>query len=70
MSRAGLAIVIAIAATTALAGCGRKRIEGVLEGGSHVPPPPSEQHRVTSRVPTIPTSHAVEAPAHLRAPAN
>lgn len=71
MSRTGLAIVIAVAAVTALSGCGRKVVPGVLEGGMHVPPPPSEAHRVTSRIPTATTEtvNQTSAPSRLKTPA-
>lgn len=70
MSKTGLAIIIAITAMTILSGCGRKVIPGVLEGGNHVPPPPSEAHRVTSRVssPTLETLDQASSPSGLKAP--
>lgn len=70
MSRTGLAVVIVVAAVAVLSGCARKLPPGVLEGGSHVPPPPSEQHRVTSRVPAAPEVPAAEASTspRLRSP--
>lgn len=70
MMRTGMALIVAIAATAAVAGCARKLPPGVLEGGAHVPPPPSEQHRVTPRGSTDVAAPAAAAPAAgLRSPA-
>ncbi|MFC0220674.1 hypothetical protein FHS82_003409 [Pseudochelatococcus lubricantis] len=68
MTRSGLALVIALSAAAVLAGCARKLPPGVLEGGDNMPPPPSEQHRVPSRVNSQAAAPAPAAPG-LRAPA-
>lgn len=71
MKKTGTALIVAIAATAALAACARKLPPGVLEGGQHVPPPPSEQHRVSSRVqaPAAPAAPAPAGGSGLSAPA-
>lgn len=66
MKKNATALVIAILSAAALAGCAKKLPPGVLDGGRHVPPPPSEEHRVTSRVTAEPAAPVAPAPAAAR----